>query len=237
MTMREGWAREELRFIYQVMREANRSIRSLHRILIFLGVLSIVGSLGTYLLRWLYPPLGTEQWYWFWLGYWIGPVVIFLAHELWRQRWYQPASWGEKLLWILWGSCLGGGILIGALLPYIAVEVRAAWGVPLSQYALIGWDEFLKWAPIAVLLGVALFLTAYIYRVSGLTIAGLGCWATAVLLAVVPPEWASWTVGFGLGPSFLYAGWRLKQEQEHHELQEALQRFKELVYEASDDDT
>lgn len=234
--MRDEQAIEELRFIYRVMQEAGRSIRSLHQILIFFGGFLMVGSAGTYLLNWLYPPLGTSKFYWFWLGYWLGPAVLFIVYGLWRQRWHRPASWGERLLWVLWGSCLGGAVLLGSVLPYVVVSVRAGWGLPPTQWALIGWDEFLKWAPIAIVLGVALLLTGFIYRVRGLSVASLGCWGTALLMALVPPQWVNGAAGFGLGLSFLYGGWRLKRERERQELSEAFQRFKELVYEPQHDD-
>lgn len=234
--MKEEQAREELRFIYQVMREASRSIRSLHRILIFFGSLLIIGSGGTYLLNQLYPPLGTTRFYWFWLGYWLVPVLLFITYELRRQSWRRPISWGEKLLWVLWGSCIVGAVLLMSVLPYIAVKAREAMGLPLGRYLLIGQDPFLKWAPAAVLFGLALILTGYIYRIGGLTGAGLGCWLTALVLAITPALWVQGVAGAGLGLSFLYAGWKLKREQKRREWLEILQRFKELVYETQLDD-
>ena len=233
--MRGDSAWEELRFIYRVMREAEGGLRSLHRVLLFLGVFSPLAAGGSYLLNWLYPPSGSSGWYWFWLLYWVGPVGLFLAWELRRQRWHRPRSWGEKLLWFLWGSCLGGAVLLGSVLPYLAVEVRAGWGLPPEQWGLIGWDLFLRWAPIAILLGVALLLTGFLYRVRGLALSGLGCWATALLLALVPPAWANGAAGLGLGTSFFCAGWRLKRHREKEAWTRLLERFREEVgSEASD---
>ena len=227
--MNDEPVQEELRFIYRVMREAEGSLRSLHRVLLFFGAFAPLASGGSYLLIGLYPPLGTSSWYGFWLLYWLGPVGVFLAHELRRQRWDRPRAWGEKLLWLLWGSCLGGGVLLGSVLPYLAVVVRAGWGLPPEQWGLIGWDLFPRWAPIAVLLGVALLLTGSIYRVRGLAEAGFGCWLTALLLALVPPTWVNGVVGVGLGASFLYGGWRLKRHREEEAWTQLFERFREEI--------
>jgi hypothetical protein len=234
--MREEEAQEELSFIYQVMQEAQHSLHSLHRVLLFFGAFALLGSAGSYLLAWLYPPVSTSGWIWFWLVYWLGPVVMFIAYELRWQRWHWPSSWGEKLLWVLWSSCLGGAVLSAWVLPILVVKVRAAWGLPVEQYALLSWDEFVKWVPVAVLFGAALLLTGFIYRVKGLSLAGIGCGLTALGLALVPPSWVQGVAGVGLGLSFLYAGWRLKRARADQEWTEALRRFKELVASETGDD-